>query len=282
MYKRQIKYGVDNTVGKLTGVGTYPIVVSGYTNPNYNIVYTGTYSDGTSGTLTINALPVTIKGTTNSVRKYGVAGKNTPSYALYDETGSQAINVVDPQGSPLNIHIDLTKWEDPTTVVGNYEATISYDENPNYIVTIAPQATFQVTEADVSVTFNALQTTYGEKKPDTIAKEVSVNVNTSDGTQIYHDGETVNIKMDGKDVSLGVVRIAVEATANASGLYDAGSYNLTFRLDNQPANSVKLSEPDGKNMLIVHQMPLTITPRYGLSKTYGCLLYTSPSPRDCS
>lgn len=264
-----IKYGVDNTVGKLTGVGTYPIVVSGYTNPNYNIVYTGTYSDGTSGTLTINALPVTIKGTTNSVRKYGVAGKNTPSYALYDETGSQAINVVDPQGSPLNIHIDLTKWEDPTTVVGNYEATISYDENPNYIVTIAPQATFQVTEADVSVTFNALQTTYGEKKPDTIAKEVSVNVNTSDGTQIYHDGETVNIKMDGKDVSLGVVRIAVEATANASGLYDAGSYNLTFRLDNQPANSVKLSEPDGKNMLIVHQMPLTITPRYGLSKTYG-------------
>lgn len=264
-----IKYGVDNTVGKLTGVGTYPIVVSGYTSPNYNIVYTGTYSDGTSGTLTINALPVTIKGTTNSVRKYGVAGKNTPSYALYDETGSQAINVVDPQGSPLNIHIDLTKWEDPTTVVGNYEATISYDENPNYIVTIAPQATFQVTEADVSVTFNALQTTYGEKKPDTIAKEVSVNVNTSDGTQIYHDGETVNIKMDGKDVSLGVVRIAVEATANASGLYDAGSYNLTFRLDNQPTNSVKLSEPDGKNMLIVHQMPLTITPRYGLSKTYG-------------
>ena len=94
-------------------------------------------------------------------------------------------------------------------------------------------------------------------------------MNTSDGTQIYHDGETVNIKMDGKDVSLGVVRIAVEATANASGLYDAGSYNLTFRLDNQPANSVKLSEPDGKNMLIVHQMPLTITPRYGLSKTYG-------------
>lgn len=264
-----IKYGVDNTVGKLTGVGTYPIVVSGYTSPNYNIVYTGTYSDGTSGTLTINALPVTIKGTTNSVRKYGVAGKNTPSYALYDETGSQAINVVDPQGSPLNIHIDLTKWEDPTTVVGNYEATISYDENPNYIVTIAPQAMFQVTEADVSVTFNALQTTYGEKKPDTIAKEVSVNVNTSDGTQIYHDGETVNIKMDGKDVSLGVVRIAVEATANASGLYDAGSYNLTFRLDNQPTNSVKLSEPDGKNMLIVHQMPLTITPRYGLSKTYG-------------
>lgn len=264
-----IKYGVDNTVGKLTGVGTYPIVVSGYTSPNYNIVYTGTYSDGTSGTLTINALPVTIKGTTNSVRKYGVAGKNTPSYALYDETGSQAINVVDPQGSPLNIHIDLTKWEDPTTVVGNYEATISYDENPNYIVTIAPQATFQVTEADVSVTFNALQTTYGEKKPDTIAKEVSVNVNTSDGTQIYHDGETVNIKMDGKDVSLGVVRIAVEATANASGLYDAGSYNLTFRLDIQPTNSVKLSEPDGKNMLIVHQMPLTITPRYGLSKTYG-------------
>lgn len=264
-----IKYGVDNTVGKLTGVGTYPIVVSGYTNPNYTIVYTGTYSDGTSGTLTINALPVTIKGTTNSVRKYGVAGKNTPSYALYDETGSQAINVVDPQGSPLNIHIDLSKWEDPTTVVGNYEATISYDENPNYIVTIAPQATFQVTEADVSVTFNALQTTYGEKKPDTIAKEVSVNVNTSDGTQIYHDGETVTIKMDGEDVSLGVVRIAVEATANASGLYDAGSYNLTFRLDNQPANSVKLSEPDGKNMLIVHQMPLNITPRYGLSKTYG-------------
>ena len=264
-----IKYGVDNTVGKLTGVGTYPIVVSGYTNPNYNIVYNGAYSDGTSGILTINALPVTIKGTTNSVRKYGVAGKNTPSYALYDETGSQAINVVDPQGSPLNIHIDLTKWEDPTTVVGNYEATITYDENPNYIVTIAPQATFQVTEADVSVTFNALQTTYGEKKPDTIAKEVSVNVNTSDGTQIYHDGETVTIKMDGEDVSLGVVRIAVEATANASGLYDAGSYNLTFRLDNQPANSVKLSEPDGKNMLIVHQMPLTITPRYGLSKTYG-------------
>lgn len=264
-----IKYGVDNTVGKLTGVGTYPIVVSGYTSPNYNIVYTGTYSDGTSGTLTINALPVTIKGTTNSVRKYGVAGKNTPSYALYDETGSQAINVVDPQGSPLNIHIDLTKWEDPTTVVGNYEATISYDENPNYIVTIAPQATFQVTEADVSVTFNALQITYGEKKPNTIAKEVSVNVNTSNGTQIYHDGETVNIKMDGKDVSLGVVRIAVEATANASGLYDAGSYNLTFRLDNQPTNSVKLSEPDGENMLIVHQMPLTITPRYGLSKTYG-------------
>lgn len=266
-----IKYGVDNTVGKLTGVGTYPIVVSGYTSPNYNIVYTGTYSDGTSGTLTINALPVTIKGTTNSVRKYGVAGKNTPSYALYDETGSQAINVVDPQGSPLNIHIDLTKWEDPTTVVGNYEATISYDENPNYIVTIAPQATFQVTEADVSVTFNALQTTYGEKKPDTIAKEVSVNVNTSDGTQIYHDGENVTIKMNNENVILGTVRISVEATANASGLYDAGSYNLTFRLD-KPAgaeHSIKVSEPDGKNMLIVHQMPLTITPRYGLSKTYG-------------
>lgn len=266
-----IKYGVDNTVGKLTGVGTYPIVVSGYTSPNYNIVYTGTYSDGTSGTLTINALPVTIKGTTNSVRKYGVAGKNTPSYALYDETGSQAINVVDPQGSPLNIHIDLTKWEDPTTVVGNYEATISYDENPNYIVTIAPQATFQVTEADVSVTFNALQTTYGEKKPDTIVKEVSVNVNTSDGTQIYHDGENVTIKMNNENVILGTVRISVEATANASGLYDAGSYNLTFRLD-KPAgaeHSIKVSEPDGKNMLIVHQMPLTITPRYGLSKTYG-------------
>lgn len=266
-----IKYGVDNTVGKLTGVGTYPIVVSGYTSPNYNIVYTGTYSDGTSGTLTINALPVTIKGTTNSVRKYGVAGKNTPSYALYDETGSQAINVVDPQGSPLNIHIDLTKWEDPTTVVGNYEATISYDENPNYIVTIAPQATFQVTEADVSVTFNALQTTYGEKKPDTIAKEVSVNVNTSDGTQIYHDGENVTIKMNNENVILGTVRISVEATANASGLYDAGSYNLTFRLD-KPAgaeHSIKVSEPDGKNMLIVHQMPLTITPRYGLFKTYG-------------
>ena len=266
-----IKYGVDNTVGKLTGVGTYPIVVSGYTSHNYNIVYTGTYSDGTSGTLTINALPVTIKGTTNSVRKYGVAGKNTPSYALYDETGSQAINVVDPQGSPLNIHIDLTKWEDPTTVVGNYEATISYDENPNYIVTIAPQATFQVTEADVSVTFNALQTTYGEKKPDTIAKEVSVNVNTSDGTQIYHDGENVTIKMNNENVILGTVRISVEATANASGLYDAGSYNLTFRLD-KPAgaeHSIKVSEPDGKNMLIVHQMPLTITPRYGLSKTYG-------------
>lgn len=266
-----IKYGVDNTVGKLTGVGTYPIVVSGYTSHNYNIVYTGTYSDGTSGTLTINALPVTIKGTTNSVRKYGVAGKNTPSYALYDETGSQAINVVDPQGSPLNIHIDLAKWEDPTTVVGNYEATISYDENPNYIVTIAPQATFQVTEADVSVTFNALQTTYGEKKPETIAKEVSVNVNTSDGTQIYHDGENVTIKMNNENVILGTVRISVEATANASGLYDAGSYNLTFRLD-KPAgaeHSIKVSEPDGKNMLIVHQMPLTITPRYGLSKTYG-------------
>lgn len=122
-----IKYGVDNTVGKLTGVGTYPIVVSGYTSPNYNIVYTGTYSDGTSGTLTINALPVTIKGTTNSVRKYGVAGKNTPSYALYDETGSQAINVVDPQGSPLNIHIDLTKWEDPSFAVNDTYVIFDYN-----------------------------------------------------------------------------------------------------------------------------------------------------------
>lgn len=264
-----IKYGTDNTVGKLTGVGTYPIVVSGYTSDNYNIVYSGAFSDGTSGILTINALPVIIKGTTNSVRKYGVAGKNAPSYALYDSTGTKAINVVDPQGSPLNIYIDLSKWEDPTTVVGNYEATITYDENPNYEVTIAPQATFQITEADVSVTFNALQTTYGEKKPDTLAKEASVNVNTSDGTQIYHDGETVVVKMGEENVSLGVVRISIEATPNASGLYDAGSYNMTFRLDNQPENSVKLSEPDGKNMLIVHQMPLTITPRYTLSKVYG-------------
>lgn len=264
-----VKFGVDNTVGTLTGVGTYPIVVSGYENPNYTIVYSGSYSDGTSGILTINALPVVIKGTTNSVRKYGVAGKNTPSYALYDSTGTKVINVVDPQGSPLNIHIDLTKWEDPTTVVGNYEATITYDPNPNYEVTIAPQATFQVTEADVSVTFNALQTTYGEKTPADLAKEVSVNVNTSDGTQIYHDGETVTIKMGDENVSLGVVRISIEGTPNASGLYDAGSYNLTFRLDNQPENSVKLSEPDGRNMLIVHQMPLTITPKYDLHKTYG-------------
>lgn len=264
-----VKFGVDNTVGTLTGVGTYPIVVSGYENPNYTIVYSGAYTDGTSGILTINPLPVVIKGTTNSVRRYGVAGKNTPSYALYDGTGSKVINVVDPEGSPLNIYIDLSKWEDPTTVVGNYEATITYDPNPNYDVTISPQATFQVTEADVSVTFNALQTTYGEKTPANLAKEVSVNVNTSDGTQIYHDGETVTIKMDDENVSLGVVRISIEATPNASGLYDAGSYNLTFRLDNQPENSVKLSEPDGRNMLIVHQMPLTITPKYDLHKTYG-------------
>lgn len=264
-----VKFGVDNTIGTLTGIGQYPIVVSGYENPNYTIVYTGSYSDGTSGILTINALPVVIKGTTNSVRKYGVAGKNTPSYALYDSTGTKVINVIDPQGSPLNIHIDLTKWEDPTTVVGNYEATITYDPNPNYEVTIAPQATFQVTEADVSVTFNALQTTYGEKTPADLAKEVSCNINTSDGTQIYHDGETVTIKMGEENVSLGVVRIAIEGKPNASGLYDAGSYNLTFRLDNQPDNSVKLSEPDGRNMLIIHQMPLTITPKYDLHKTYG-------------
>lgn len=264
-----VKFGVDNTVGTLTGVGTYPIVVSGYESPNYTIVYAGSYSDGTSGILTINPLPVVIKGTTNSVRRYGVAGKNTPSYALYDATGSKVINVVDPEGSPLNIYIDLSKWEDPTTVVGNYEATITYDPNPNYEVTISPQATFQVTEADVSVTFNALQTTYGEKTPADLAKEVSVNVNTSDGTQIYHDGETVTIKMGDENVSLGVVRISIEGSPNASGLYDAGSYNLTFRLDNQPESSVKLSEPDGRNMLIVHQMPLTITPKYDLSKTYG-------------
>lgn len=102
--------------------------------------------------------------------------------------------------------------------------------------------------------------------------EYPMSVEVPPACTAYYDVKVINSKYIIHPAMLTVT------LSNLSAMYGAArngkiesidGFKWNDTQDNQPTNSVKLSEPDGKNMLIVHQMPLTITPRYGLSKTYG-------------
>ena len=124
-----------------SGVGTYPIRVSGVTNPNYEVAYVDGVETVTKAPLTIAADSIT--------RTYGATA---PAYSAKitglvngDQASDFPYTVTGPPAS---------------SAVGTYPVTVLPDANPNYDITPV-HGTVTVTAADLTITATDATIPYG-------------------------------------------------------------------------------------------------------------------------
>ncbi|HVS97985.1 MAG TPA: MBG domain-containing protein, partial [Puia sp.] len=128
---------VNTTAGASSPAGTYPIAVSGASDPNYVISYQ-------AGTMTVNKAPLTVTAA-NQAMTYGSAVPVlTVTYAGF---------VNGDNGSSLTTQPTVTTTATPSSPAGTYPITASAADDPNYTISYQP-GTITVGKAALTVTAN--------------------------------------------------------------------------------------------------------------------------------
>ncbi len=210
-----LDYSLASVAAQTSGVGSYPIVVTLGTNPNYNVTKT-------DGTLTIDKAAATVTANAKS-RTYGAANPT------FDATVTGAVNndVLD---------YSLASVAAQTSGVGSYPIVVTLGTNPNYHVTKTDSA-LTIGKATATVTANAKSRTYGAANP------------TFDATV------TGTVNNDVLDYSLASV------ATQTSGV---GSYPIVVTVGTNPNYDV--TKADGS--LTIGKAPATVTAN-AKSRTYG-------------
>ena len=134
----------NTSATKDSAVGTYAVVPSGATNPNYNVTYVaGSLTVGVS-TLTVSVQPAT--------KTYGQAN---PSFDVSYSGFQNGDNASALSGSPL-----FTTLADAASGVGRYDVLVGGLSSSNYAIKFVP-STLTVTPAALVVTADDKTATYG-------------------------------------------------------------------------------------------------------------------------
>lgn len=149
------KYVLDNqgvvttTANTASNVGTYPLMLTGASDNNYNIT-------ATNGTLTINKALLTVKAD-NKERTYGAANPQlTLTYTGLKNNENQPAWTTSPTISTI---------ANESTPVGSYDITVSNGVARNYDVTFA-KGTLTISKAPIRITANNQSRLYYEENPN--------------------------------------------------------------------------------------------------------------------
>lgn len=181
-----------------TQIGDYPIIVTGGSNPNYNITRS-------NGTLSIEPRPLTITADDRS-RVYG--NGNVSLTRTYNGLAD-----FDTENAILDLRISSNF--DRFAPVGTYPITLSGGTNPNYAITLV-DGTLNVTPKAATITANNVSRSYGDTNP---AFTVAV------------DGEVIRDSLDLSGLSFTTAATPESAIGNytitPSGALDP-NYAITF------------------------------------------------------
>lgn len=139
---------LSTTAAASSPVGTYPVVVSGATSPNYSISFV-------NGTLTVTPTPLTITAN-NQTKVYGAAlPVFTASYAGFVNGDTSA---------SLTTPVSLTTTATASSPAGTYPVAVSGATSPNYSISFV-NGTLTVTPAPLTITANNQTKVYGATLP---------------------------------------------------------------------------------------------------------------------
>ncbi len=136
-----INYSLATTAVKFAGVGSYPIVVTLNSNPNYNITKT-------DGTLVVAKATATVTANDKS-KTYGDDNPALDATVVGQVAGGDAIN--------YSLATTAAKFAG----VGSYPIVVTLNSNPNYNVT-KTDGTLVVNKATLMITANNRSKSYGD------------------------------------------------------------------------------------------------------------------------
>jgi MBG domain (YGX type) len=139
---------LSTTATSTSPVGSYPIYISGASDPNYNISYAG-------GTLTVGGAVLTVTPDPASMTYGGAVPTLTVSYSGF-------INGDGPGN--LTAQATLTTTASSSSPAGDYPITASGVTDPNYTI-VYNQGTLTINVATVVVTADAATKEYGAADP---------------------------------------------------------------------------------------------------------------------
>lgn len=259
---------ITHEATKTSPVGKYNITGSGLTSANYDIVYKGTTRVST-GEMTITPLAVQVKGNDLS-RKYNVLdATKAPSYEILNATGTAAVSVVDPEGSPLVITATCPQWSDITAAKGEYPVTIAVEPNANYTIEII-DGHCTIYEGDVAVIATSQNVVYGDMSTNDIVETLTVTgISAQDGTKYYHNGELItNVGY----VHIGIAQNGSTNVSNDNATLNVGTYDITISitpLDGKEDSYTIDGLNSGAGRLTVSRRPVTFTVTPGQQKVFG-------------
>jgi stress response protein SCP2 len=203
-----LAYSLATAADQTTGVGSYPIVVTLGSNPNYDV----TKHDGT---LTIGKATASVTANDKS-KTYGQANP------AFDAVVTGAVN-----GDALAY--SLATAADQTTGVGSYPIVVTLGSNPNYEVT-KHDGTLTIGKASASVTANDKSKTYGQANPafdavvtgavnnDVLAYTLATAADQTSGVGSYPIvvtlGSNPNYEVTKHDGTLTIGKASASVTAN--------------------------------------------------------------------
>ncbi len=176
---------VSTTATIASATGSYPIVISGCSDDNYNIIFQ-------NGVLTVNKVPLTISAT-NQTRAYGEFNPEfSITYSGFVPGDDESILVNKPYAqSDAGVNSDA----------GTYDINISGASDPNYSF-IYKNGSLTVTKADQYISFNAvpakLRMTEESELIASASSGLTVGFELSDPFIADLNGDILTILRDGK------------------------------------------------------------------------------------
>lgn len=216
--------------------GTYAIT-GGWTNSNYTVTFTGSWTDGTAGTYTITPRPISVQ-IGDAEGFYGDAPVLTGVELTYEGTDEENHRGLAPDENSVP-NITLGTGASAQSPVAGYEIYAVDGSNEqiqkdtpevigNYKVTFTQNGTYTVKPRPITITIEDHSSKYGAAIDDGIADPVSdkdYTVAITEGNTVTTDGAIVN----GDDLG-----IALSTTAQEGD--NAGTYSISGKVSDEDAS----------------------------------------------
>jgi hypothetical protein len=214
---------ISTTATVTSGVGIYPITVSGATAANYTITFV-------AGTLTINQATLTITAD-NQTKNYG---DNNPTLT-YKYTGF--VNGDDT--TKLITPVSISTTAIVTSPVGNYPITVSGATAANYVITFVA-GTLTINQTTLTITADNQTKNYGDNNP-TLTYKYAGFVNGDDATKLITPVSISTTAIVTSPVGNFPITVSGATAANYAITFVAGTLTinqapLTITADNQTKN----------------------------------------------
>jgi MBG domain (YGX type) len=270
-----INYSLSTTAVKLSNVGSYPIVVTLGSNPNYSVTKT-------DGTLTINQKAATVTANANS-KIYGDDNPAFTATVVGQVVGGDTIN--------YSLSTTATKYSN----VGSYPILVTLGSNPNYNVS-KTDGTLAISPKAATVVANAKSKTYGDDNPAltaTVSGQVAggdaINYSLSTTATKYSNvgsypivvtlGSNPNYNVSKTDSTLNITQKTATVIADAkSKSYGDDNPALTATLVGQVVGGAPLNyslSTTAVKLSSVGSYPIVVTlgsnPNYDVSKVDSTL-----------
>ena len=210
--------------------GTYAIT-GDWTNKNYVVTFTGSWTGGTAGTYTIDHRPISVQ-IGDAEGFYGDEPVK-PSGLLSDNSTGDGEGLVEGD-SPDQFLDHVVINASPNTDVGShYTITGTSGEYGNYNVTFA-SGTYTVKPRPITITIEDHSSVYGEEIDGGIAKPVSGTDYQVSLTEPAYTGSGTSAI-----VNEDVLTVTLETTASATAA--AGTYDITGSAEGNKVNNYAIT-----------------------------------------